>query len=723
MVKFKDIMKRIARFFGFEKHSRYVANHMVEADVRSAVFMAAIIVVLETWMIIRQIIKYLIPQWEAGTTEPGLASFINGTSFFWLFLFVGLAIFAFTLTRNFKGNPKRNFILNLVFAGLVALFSLNAFRETYAAYDTNRHIVSNVMAIVLYVFAFGIGVLIILESTLIYTGKIKKNYYWTMAVIILFAAMCFAFGVKVSYNDYTNPTKPKEIICFLTMIIYTACLLVWRPWISALINVALFLGFYFLIDSAPVANELVKFKDSDLVNYITFLISVTMVTVSIYHQRLSEALKDEELEFLATHDEMTGLLSYSHFVHEVETVVNSSSYQSKTTAVLFFDLVNFKAYNDKKGFVAGNAFLKEVGLMIENAFPGDLLCRQSDDHYVCFTSAPDVEERVNALNAKVQATDKTLRPELKAGAYFINQNQDVRSSTDKARYACYRIIGNPQVHYLLYDRKMHDEFHLMQYIIQNIDNAVENGWIKPFYQPVVWSKNGTLCGVEALARWDDPERGLLPPGQFVPTLENTKLIHKLDAAIIKAVCADIRRCLDHNIPVVPVSINFSRLDFELMDAVTVLEQCVAEYKVPKEYLHVEITESALSDNALKLADSVHKLKELGYALWLDDFGSGYSSLNVLKEFDFDVMKIDLVFLRNFSGNPKARPLIESIIDMATRLGMRTLAEGVETKEQCDFLSEAHCERLQGYLFGKPLPFDELQNKIKSGELKLSKEIF
>ena len=159
-----------------------------------------------------------------------------------------------------------------------------------------------------------------------------------------------------------------------------------------------------------------------------------------------------------------------------------------------------------------------------------------------------------------------------------------------------------------------------------------------------------------------------------------------------------------------------------MNVVSVLEGLVAKYNVPKDYLHVEITESALADDEGELARSITTLKEKGYALWLDDFGSGYSSLNVLKDFDFDVMKIDMKFLTGFENSKKAQPLIESVIAMAERLGMRTLTEGVETLDERNFLAKANCERLQGYLFGKPIAFDELQSKIKNGDLSVSDNV-
>ena len=169
----------------------------------------------------------------------------------------------------------------------------------------------------------------------------------------------------------------------------------------------------------------------------------------------------------------------------------------------------------------------------------------------------------------------------------------------------------------------------------------------------------------------------------------------------------------------PVSLNFSRLDFELMDAVQELEDLVAKYAVPKELIHVEVTESALTDDFIKLNEAMNRIKELGYSLWLDDFGSGYSSLNVLKDYQFDVIKIDMRFLSNLENSEKSKTLLDCIVKMADRIHMLTLTEGVETETQAEFLNRIGCTRLQGYLFGKPIPKDELFKRIDNSELKVS----
>ena len=696
---------------------------MAETNIRGAVFMAVIIIVLEVWMIIRQTEKYVIPRWDVN--KNAFMNIFFYTSGFWLFLFVGLAAFVFALCyHKIAMKEKTRLILNLCFSGIVIVYFFFIFCESFSKWDTFSHRLSNSLLIVTYISAFFVGATIIAESLVRYfTGKSYLGF--AIGVMAAFALMCIAFGVKVSYGDFIstssttggNDTNHKEIICFLTMMLFAACLLIWRPYVSIVMNVTVFVIFLELLKTADVPQQF-SFKEGDEVNYITFLIAMTIVCISIYHQRRSEAIKDEELEYLANYDELTGLYNAAYFVRYI---TDAPSHQGKI--LLFVNILNFQTYNEQRGFGQGNVFLKRLGQAIQEAFPDAIVCRQSDDHYLIYTSAKGYEERLDALDAAAKALDPDAAPLLQVGAYSPREGEDARRASDKARYACNSLGSDLARRRAVYDQAMHEAFHLMQYVINNSDNAVKERWIRPYYQPVVWSKDGTLCGVEALARWIDPRYGFLAPGKFVPTLEGTKLVHKLDACVLESVCRDIRRCLDEGLPVVPVSINFSRLDFELMDIVAFLEEVVAQYDVPKEYLHVEITESALAEDEGLLSDNARKLKEKGYALWLDDFGSGYSSLNVLKDFEFDVMKIDMKFLSGFEQNPKAQPLLESVIDMAGRMGMRTLTEGVETIPEKDFLTRANCERLQGYLFSKAISFEELQEKIKQGELKVSKELF
>jgi len=505
--------------------------------------------------------------------------------------------------------------------------------------------------------------------------------------------------------------------------IYIGCLLIWNPLTSIAILGTMFLGFFFALDGAASFGQRV-FPEGDAVNYLTFFVSLTMVCISIYHQRVSEANKDETLEELATKDKITGLLSFEYFSILAKEKMKEDNLGQGDGAYLFLNLTGFKIYNDQKGFGKGNLFLKETGEIISEAFPNSLISRQSDDHFAVFTKNENIEEKVNFVNKQVETRDPDIRLGMKAGIYITTDSlESPRICMEKARYAhanIKRLVGNHLFDY--YDNDMHDNYLLGQYIVTHIDEAVKNGYLKAYYQPVVWSKGRTLCGVEALARWIDPKYGFLSPNKFVPFLENAQLIHKLDREILRLVCKQIRYNLDNNLPVLPVSINFSRADFGVIDIVKVVSETVEEYQIPSELLHIEITESALTDEEEALRTTIKRLREKGFATWLDDFGSGYSSFNVLKDYDFDVLKLDMKFLVGFKGNEKAKALIKSVIAMADQIGMKTLCEGVETSEQAAFLEEASCGRLQGYLYGKPLAYDDLMERIKAGEYNLAEEI-
>ena len=732
---FKLLLQQSLRMLGLNKKSKFVVQYINNVNVRSGIFMGVVVMILEVWLIIRTFNKYIIPNW--GPTSDFF--FIMGyISYYILFFLVGLAItvFCYTYTTP-KVKNKTKFILNLVCGGLVFLYSFYIFKEPMTKIGTNesgmfKYYVQNSLLIALYVVAFLLGGSIIAFALLNKFNKTKFLNIFVVAVIVLFGLMCLAFGIRVSYSDHarvyvaaTGRTH-NEIICFLTMTIYFTCLLVWRPWISLIVNTLSFVLMFAILKGSDnfLTEETMQFAFSggDAVNLLTFLISITMVSIMMYYQRFEAAEKDEILDYTANFDVLTDLHTFSYFVREVDLYQTVTSGQKKDRIILYMNIGDFKLYNDQKGFVAGNEFLKNIGKVLEKHFPDAIISRQSDDHYAIFASTNNYQDNINNAHQEILHLDKDIEVEAFFGGYIVTKDsEDARRMVDKARYACSVISEKRNKVYLEYDLDMHKGYHLMQYVIHNVDKAAENDWIKPYYQPVVRSTDGKLCGVEALARWEDPKYGFLSPGQFIPTLEATKLVHKVDAHIIEYVCRDIRFLLDNDLPAVPVSINFSRLDFELMDAVGILDDYVSRYNIPKDLLHVEITESALMDDTSLLPKAVKALKDKGYALWLDDFGSGYSSLNVLKDYEFDVIKIDMVFLRNFEGNLKSKVIIGSIMSMAKALGMDTLCEGVETEEQRDFLKSINCERLQGYLFGRALPLEDLIKKIENNKFIVCKE--
>ena len=726
-----EAFRFFSHIFGFEKLSEYEREYLHDSNIRSSSYMGVIVVFLEIWMLVRQTYSKIIPKYQAGGELFPL--FVKYTSKYWLFLLIGLGLMLFCQFQKDKKMSRGQFITLLVIGSACILYTSVLRLESFTAVsDSITPVMAgimNAMLVSVYVFLFVIGVTIVTYALFKYC-KGKTIVVLEHLAIIGFTLVCLAFGIFVSYSDFWGG---KEIICFLTMVIYVGCLLIYRPYVTVLILGASFYGFYQILltfqnglsfqkQDVVISGITQKIVSGDTVNYITFFISLTTICFAIYHGRLNEAKKSKALEKSAMEDALTGMYNYSYFTGLAEESIRSITDNPGENVFLFLDVHNFKAFNDQRGFEEGDKFLITIGKYISDIFHDSLCARQADDHFVVLTKTEGLQEKLNELNKLVHDYDDEILLGINCGAYHLSGNEeDPRMAIDRARYAAHLIKNRFQTIYAEYDKRMSEEYHKRLYVVNNIDNAVNNGWIVPFYQPVVWSDTKELCGCEALARWIDPVYGRLFPNEFIPVLEEYRLIHKLDKAIFASVCRDLRAALDAGKPVVPVSLNFSRLDFELMDAVQELENIVKEYDVPKDLIHVEVTESALTDNFLKLHEAMNRIKELGYALWLDDFGSGYSSLNVLKDYQFDVIKIDMRFLSNLEGNEKSKTLLDCIVNMASRIDMLTLTEGVETEAQASFLNKIGCGRLQGYLFGKPIPKDDLYQRIDKGELVVSEK--
>ena len=245
---------------------------------------------------------------------------------------------------------------------------------------------------------------------------------------------------------------------------------------------------------------------------------------------------------------------------------------------------------------------------------------------------------------------------------------------------------------------------LEAFIRQNFKKALDRQEIRAFYQPVIRTATRQLCSFEALARWIDPELGMIFPDEFIPVLEQDGLIHLLDTEILRQVCARIRASITEGETPIPVSVNLSRLDFTLCDIFTIADQIVSDYRIPHDYVCFEITESVMAEQKDLLTGIVDRFRSAGYPIWMDDFGSAYSSLNVLKEFSFDELKLDMSFLRPF--NLRSKRIVTAVVKMAKVIDIHTLAEGVETEEQFVYLRDIGCEKVQGFYFGKPMPYEE-----------------
>lgn len=547
--------------------------------------------------------------------------------------------------------------------------------------------------------------------------KISTNRKLWEVLKYIFSIISIVFGIYISYMDYK---KGEQFVTLMTMTIFVFCFVVWRPIYSMLLMGATYGIFFFVCDYFLPATYATK------INLSIVFISILMSAINAYRQKVNEAQKDEKLEHaqsillkLSISDEVTGIANMHYFRSQALELMHDKSVDIDKLIFLFLDVENFKILNEKYGFWEGNTFLKNFADMTEKVFKDSIVAHFSNDNFVVLTKNEAVQERLQTIRRNLLGMNYDTKLGLKVGAYKPENRECLPLiACDHARYACYSIKKHYNHDYCEYDSSMAANFQKKQYIINNIDEAIKEGHIKVYYQPVVNALNGKLCGLEALARWDDPQYGFLSPADFIQTLEEYYQIYKLDMYVVEKVCRNFVYAKEQGLALIPVSLNFSKLDFDQINLAEEVEECLKKYGVDKKLIHIEVTESTLSGDDERLKDMLKKFRANGYALWLDDFGAGYSGLNVLKEYDFDMMKIDMKFLRGFSGNVKARQILKNIISMAKELGMSTLTEGVETEEAYQFLKENGCEQIQGYLFGRPMPDNELYEKVKAGLFQL-----
>ena len=416
-------------------------------------------------------------------------------------------------------------------------------------------------------------------------------------------------------------------------------------------------------------------------------------------------------------DELTGLFNMSFFYHQAQLLLMDPDSRRSDIAFIHFNIPNFKLYNERNGFKLGDELLCYLARNIRDKFSDGICARFSDDNFfVCFSG--DLEETVIRVEAVYKemllSKDINKKIRVKAGIYLLDDKYaEVGLACDHARLACNSIKRLHNMNYCIYDEVLRDKMRRQQYVVDHIEEAIEKEYIQVFYQPVIRVETGKICGYEALVRWQDPKIGMLFPGEFIETLEQFHLIHLVDKYVIKKVCEDYLKLKEKGEILVPVSVNISRLDFELCDIFGYIIRTLNETGMPRDMLDIEITESALNDNVGYIKSECYKMRELGFRIWLDDFGSGYSSLNTIANYEFDVLKLDLVFLRNYDQNPRTGTVMSYIVQGAKTMRLPALCEGVETADHFEFLKKIHCDRAQGYFFGRPMPMDESRKETKS----------
>lgn len=462
---------------------------------------------------------------------------------------------------------------------------------------------------------------------------------------------------------------------------------------------------------------------------VGFVSAIPHVTVAITFMDISEnVVVTQRFKRRADYDELTGILNRNAFCRKVDALMkkNPEAVCAGKYAMVYFDVLRFKAINDMFGMSEGDKVLCYVADLITRLVgKEDLACRIDSDRFTFFTKADGeaLEELIEHLLDGLTAYKLPFALACNVGVYVtVDPEVSAVSMMDRAILAQSKIKGSYTVKSNYYTEEMRNDLLSEQEISGIMEEALEKEQFLVYYQPQYNHATGGLVGAEALVRWRHPERGLVSPGLFIPIFERNGFITKLDLYVFGHVCAFLRKCMDQNLPIVPISSNFSQYDIFQPRFVEKLEELRMKYDVPVKYLRVEITESAIVGGSDRVNEIVKRLRECGYVVEMDDFGSGYSSLNVLREVDLDVIKLDMLFLSEKANNNRGGTIISSIVRMAKWLDMPVIAEGVETMGQADFLKSIGCEYIQGYLYSKPLPEEEfeallLKNRIDTTALQ------
>ena len=433
-----------------------------------------------------------------------------------------------------------------------------------------------------------------------------------------------------------------------------------------------------------------------------------------YRDSLEERLKESILKG-NYYDLLTGLSGMTHFFGFVEEERKKMLAAGGEPAFLYLNFSGMKFFNKEKGFVKGDELLKAFAARLSFVFGKEYCSRFGSDHFAVFTQEADLEKKINDLFVIWQEDNNGDYLPIRLGIYLNRMEPtDISSSYDRAKAACDAIPGTYYSTFRYYDTSMLISAEQQHYIISHLDQAISEKWIEVYYQPIIRSSSGRVCDEEALARWIDPEKGFLPPGEFIPVLENAKLAYKLDLYVLDRILEKLAYMEKEGFYLVPQSLNISRSDFEVCDIVDEIWKRVDAAGVDPEKITIEITESVIGNDLVIINRQIEKFQNLGFPVWMDDFGSGYSSLNVLQSIKFNLIKFDMIFMKKLDEGVNGRIILTEMMKLATSLGVDTICEGVETEEQVRFLQEIGCSKMQGYYFCKPVPLEKILERYKEG---------
>ena len=454
---------------------------------------------------------------------------------------------------------------------------------------------------------------------------------------------------------------------------------------------------------------------------LAVLVYLDLTTYGQAADRLSESFRNTPMARFFR-DPLTGKPNINYFNQFAQERVNAIRAGGGTPMLIYSDVTSMQFYNNEYGFMRGNDLLVLIADTLSECFPGALLVRGADDHFMIidrFNGEEEIAKRLEEANSLIRSKAYGNTSGIQAGVYVMETNVPAGKAIDHARTALKMIGSDMNRTYMMYSAQTNQEYWNQRYIVQNLDRALEEKWIKIFYQGIARLETNRTAAFEALARWNDPVRGTIMPGEFIPALGKYHLLYKLDLYMVDQVFAEFKTRKEANLPLLPVSVNFAGQDFDVVNIPAEIDRLyekhgMAEF-IGKESLIIEITEHDMATATDRFNAQLQELRAKGYRLWLDDFGSGYSSLNVFSRFEIDLVKFDMELIRHLDEHNGAnRKILKAMISISKELGIHTLVEGVETTDQRGFLQETGCELYQGFLYRIPEALGSILFKVGNG---------
>lgn len=443
------------------------------------------------------------------------------------------------------------------------------------------------------------------------------------------------------------------------------------------------------------------------------------ICIEILEDMLEDYLKDItessiSLDDIPQSDEIDSLIGEMVKLHHFRRDVNHLMYSSsRQIGAIQFDINKFKIINDLYGERFGNKILSFITQQVKEACQeGHFFVNLRSDVFMVvmeYDKEQELVDFIHMLDKKIRSFDQA-KIQLAFGVYTMeDKTVELRQMEDRAAMARKAAKSNLLTNVVFYKEQFKENLYNRKFIEENMQAAIANRQIMMYLQPKYSISKNEIIGAEALVRWKHPTRGMIYPDQFIPVIEENGFIKNVDYFIWAEACRFIKRCQESGIEPCPVSVNVSRIHLRNDECVGMLLDMVKDNDIPKELLELEITESADDQQISKKA---LELKEEGFTLLMDDFGSGYSSLNILLETPFDVIKLDKKFIENMMVSNKGKLILEQVVSMASKLELGLLAEGVETKGQIDLLNSIGCDQVQGYYYARPMPEDDFFALLK-----------